>query len=170
MPGTWLARMEASSAMLVRQGVSEELPLEWRAKSGEAASHAEIWVKTLQIEGMPWESGKHWGTGERPGWMRGNIAEDAARDRNNLEVTGRRRDCGVVEMGSLWRVLSKAVCLISKFWPLFPPIALAAGWGWITEGTSMKEVDAISWWGVMTTWTIVVAVQVVRSGQILEIF
>lgn len=170
MPGTWLARMEASSAMMVRQGVSEEVPLESRAKWGEAASHAEIWVKALQIEGMPRESGKRSGIGERPGWMRGNIAGDVARDRNNLEVTGRRRDCGLVEMGSLWRVLSKAVCLISTLWLLCPPIALAAGWGWTVEGTSVKEADAVSWWGVMTTWTIVIAVQIVRSGQILEIF
>lgn len=41
--------------MMVRQGVSEQMPLESRAKRGEAASHAEIWVKALQIEGRPRE-------------------------------------------------------------------------------------------------------------------
>lgn len=45
--------MEASSAAMVRQGLSEEVPLELRAKRGEAGRHAKIWVKALQREGMP---------------------------------------------------------------------------------------------------------------------
>lgn len=54
-----------------------------------------------------------------------------------------------VESRSLWRILDRAAYSIDPLCGLYPTIALSAACRQTGEGKSGKEVDAVSWCGVV---------------------
>lgn len=124
--------------------------MELRAERGEAGSRAKVWVR-VPI-----------GPGGRPALSEGKRCRrwsQKSRWAQSLEgpkVTVRSWDCGLADMGSPWRILSRVACLISML-PFLSPCS---------SGCRVRAADIVSWEGILPACTSSVAGRIMRNGWI----